>query len=264
MRPAVCSAWYTLGRIYRRGCGETALSENHLLNLPIASLDLLRGDRRTRLIAYLERWGHHATLLRYLDHWLDAQPEQATLGEARARALIATGRADEALHLLNALDAARGQTQTRWLLRLRALKGAGRTDDLRALARRPETIAVEDISRWLTYGDVCRAAGDLGEAAEAFGYVMELAPESGAPLRRLAELALETGDAATARGHLETLFVRTPDRRPTIEELHLLRSACEALEDTAAVAALTTQLAQREHEERAALESDLGLQLDDT
>ncbi len=103
-----------------------------------------------------------------------------------------------------------------------------------------------DVSAWLRYGDVCRAAGQPDEAADAYGRVAELAPESTAPLRRLAELALETGDAAAARGHIETLLVRNAERRPTVEELRLLRDACRALDDDAAVRSLDDQLARRE------------------
>jgi ATP-dependent DNA helicase RecQ len=237
--------------------GKT-LSESILLNLPAASLDLLRGDRRTRLIAYLERWDQHATLEGYVNGWLAAQPESVTLREVRARTLVALGRVDEAFALLDELDGERPRTQTRWLIRLHALKAAGRLDGLRALAPEPDEETEMDVSAWLRYGDVCRAAGRMDEAADAYGRVTELAPESTAPLRRLAELALETGDAAAARGHIETLLVRNADRRPTVEELRLLRDACRDLDDAAAVRSLDDQLARRESEERTTLEAEFG------
>ncbi|MHB8646417.1 MAG: RecQ family ATP-dependent DNA helicase [Thermomicrobiales bacterium] len=239
------------------------MSESILLNLPTASLDLLRGDRRARLITWLERWGHHAILLGYVDTWLDAQPESVTLREMRARALVALGRADEALIMLDALDAERPRTQTRWLTRLHALKMAGDHAALLALAPEPDEETELDVSAWLRYGDVCRAAGKPDEAADAYGRVAELAPESTAPLRRLAELALESGDAAAARGHIETLLVRNAERRPTVEELRLLRAACDALEDRAAVHSLDDQIARREAEDRAALEAEFGPKQDE-
>ena len=237
--------------------------ENYLLNLPAAGLALLRGDRRARLLNYLDRWDHPDALLRYVDDWLAEQPERVTLRESRARALVALGRADDALAVLDALDAERERTPARWAVRLRALAAAGRTDDLLALAPRPDDVDATHFFAWLRYGDVCRAVGRYDEAAEAYGSLSAIAPDA-APLHRLAELALETGDAATARGHLETIFVRNAERRPTVDELRLLHAACAALEDTEAVAALSTQLAQREHEERAAIEKELGLHLDDT
>jgi ATP-dependent DNA helicase RecQ len=111
---------------------------------------------------------------------------------------------------------------------------------------------------WLAYGDVCRAAGTLDRAEEAYRRAGELAPDAAAPVRRLAELQLQAGDAAAARGLLETLVVRE-ERSPTIEELRLLLGACRALDDAAAMATLEAQLAAREHEERVAVEAELGL-----
>lgn len=239
------------------------VSDSVLLNLPTASLDLLRGDRRTRLVTWLDRWGHHATLLGYVDRWLDEQPESVTLREVRARTLVALGRADEALIMLDALDTERPRTQTRWLIRLHALTITGDHAALFALAPEPDEETERDIAAWLRYGDVCRAARKLEEAADAYGRVAELAPDSTAPLRRLAELALESGDAAAARGQIETLLVRNAERRPTVEELRLLRDACCDLEDSAAVRSLDDQIARREAEERTALEAEFGHKEDD-
>lgn len=230
-------------------------TDNLLLDLPPAALDTVRGERRSRLIAYLGRWGHDSVLRAYLDHWLDAQPEGATLREHRARVLIAAGEATdatEALAILDTLDTERGVTQTRRQLRWDALRALGRHDDLLALAPQPEIVSAATAYDWLRHGDALRDVGMFDDAADAYAHVTELQPDA-APLRRLAALALAAGEPATARGHLETLFVRQPDHRPAAEELRLLREACAALADTAAVAALDAQLAAREREERDAL-----------
>jgi len=230
-------------------------TDNLLLDLPPAALETVRGERRSRLIAYLGRWGHDSVLRAYLDHWLDAQPEGATLREHRARVLIAGGEeaeAIDALAILDTLDTERGVTQTRRQLRWDALRALGRHDDLLALAPQPEIVSAATAYDWLRHGDALRDVGMFDDAADAYAHVTELQPDA-APLRRLAALALAAGEPATARGHLETLFVRQPDHRPAAEELRLLREACAALADTAAVAALDAQLAAREREERDAL-----------
>lgn len=265
-RSGVSVQWYNLparNETFTVATVGKLVSDSIILNLPAASLDLLRGDRRTHLVTYLERWGHHWTMLRYTEQWLTLEPDRVTLREWQARALVAVGRADEALAILDALDAERKQTQTRWALRLKALKAAGHIDDLLALAEQPESDDATEAYAWLRYGDVRRAAGRFDEAAEAYQQLAQIAPDA-APLHRLAELALDTGDAAAARGHIETLLVRNADRRPTVEELRLLRNACRDLEDGAAVRSLDDQIARRETEERTALEAEFGNQTDDT
>jgi len=232
-------------------------TDNLLLDLPPAALDTMRGERRARLIAYLHRWGHDAVLLAYLDAWLAMQPESATLREKRAAVLTATGEAEEALPILDALDAERGPTQSRRQARWDAFRALGRYDDLRALAPRPDDVSPATVNDWLRYGDALRDTGALDEAAEAYAQVAAIDPEA-VPTRRLAALALAAGDPAIARGHLETWFVRDPDHRPSVDELRLLRDACAALDDAAAVASLAAQLAAREREEREPLAASFG------
>ncbi len=232
-------------------------TDNLLLDLPPAALDTTRGERRSRLINYLSRWGHDAVLLVYLDYWLATQPESVTLREKRAVALIATGDAEAALPILDALDAERIPSQSRRQARWDALRALDDSDALLALAPRPEEASPAVVYDWLRYGDALRDTGALDEAADAYAQVAAIEPEA-VPPRRLAALALAAGDPAAARGHLETWFVRNPDHRPTVDELRLLRDACAALEDSAAVASLAAQLAAREREEREPLAATFG------
>ncbi len=118
-----------------RGCVQDE-TDNLLLDLPPVALAIMRGDWRARLIAYLHRWGHDAVLLAYLNQWLAAQPGSATLREKRAVTLSATGEAEAALPILDALDAERGPTQSRRQARWDVFRALGRYDDLRALAPR--------------------------------------------------------------------------------------------------------------------------------
>src|SRR5919199_1470439 len=97
---------------------------NPLLALTPTLLHHLTGARRTQFIAYLKHWNEHATLVRYLDTWLAAQPELATLRQARAEALIALGQFQAGLVELDALDREREATKERRRLRLVALTAA--------------------------------------------------------------------------------------------------------------------------------------------
>lgn len=232
-------------------------TNNLLLDLPPAALDTTRGERRSRLMNYLSRWGHDAVLLAYLDHWLTTQPESVMLREKRAGALIATGEADAAMPILDALDAERIPSQSRRQARWDAFRALGDSDALLALAPRPEEASPAVVYDWLRYGDALRDTGALDDAADAYAQVAAIEPEA-VPPRRLAALALAASDPAAARGHLETWFVRNPDHRPTVDELRLLRDACTALNDTAAVASLAAQLAAREREEREPLAATFG------
>src|SRR5919206_971174 len=103
---------------------EPTAALNPLLALTPTLLHHLRGARRTELIAYLRHWNEHATLLRYLDTWLAAQPELVTLRQARAEALIALGQLQAGLAELDALDREREVTKERRRLRLTALIAA--------------------------------------------------------------------------------------------------------------------------------------------
>src|SRR5919202_6412035 len=97
--------------------GEPPAALNPLLALTPMLLHHLTGARRTELITYLKHWHEHAILLRYLDTWLAAQPELATLRQARAEALIGVGQPAAALAELDALDQEREMSKTRRRLR---------------------------------------------------------------------------------------------------------------------------------------------------
>lgn len=231
---------------------------NILLALPTAAVAVLRGERRERLMKYLAAWGHDDALLRYLDQWLADQPDLATLREAQARALLGVGQAKETLAALDALDATRKPTQTRNALRIRALQALDQHDAIMSRTTRPQDATPENAFAWLSYGDHCRAAGQLDDAAEAYEIAADLLPDGRSLGRRAAELAMARGDAATARRLMEDHLARNAERRPFLDEVRLLREIARVLGDTETVADLAADLAARECAEREPLEAEFG------
>jgi ATP-dependent DNA helicase RecQ len=229
-----------------------------LLTLPPATLRLISGEARRRLVGYLNRWGYTDALLGYLDYWLQDQPEAVGLREGRARVLIDLGRGDEALPILDTLDAERSPTLTRRQLRLRALLAARRYNELDPAL---DTLAADDeqaLNAWLLRGDALRARGRFDEAATAYMEAGARDLASLAAVRRLAELALDQGDPAAARGQIDALMLR-PDFSPSIADIRILLRAAEAIGDEPAVDALRAQLAQHEQTEAQALITTLNL-----
>src|SRR5919108_3583747 len=96
-------------------------SSDPLTTFPTHLLAHITGERRRHLVEYLLRWGEPAAALAYLDSWLAAQPHLVTLREARARVLVELGRGREALAALDEVDAERGMSEGRRVLRTRAL-----------------------------------------------------------------------------------------------------------------------------------------------
>ncbi|NJN15809.1 MAG: hypothetical protein HC822_05740 [Oscillochloris sp.] len=167
---------------------------NPLISIPPAALALIAGEARRRLVSYLHRWDHGEVLLRYLDAWLALQPNAVSLREGRARVLADHSRGDEAVAMLDVLDAERAPTATRRRLRMQALISAGRFAELDPLLDALAEDEDQAAYAWLLRGDLERARGRLDEAADAYMEAGARDPRSLAAVRRLAELALDQGD----------------------------------------------------------------------
>ncbi|NTU85265.1 MAG: RecQ family ATP-dependent DNA helicase, partial [Chloroflexales bacterium] len=231
---------------------------NPLLEIPPAALALVAGDARKRLVAYLSRWGHHDALLAYLDAWLEDQPASVTLREGRARVLVDQGRGAEALAALDQIDAERAPSLSRRQLRARALLAARRFAELDLAL---DVLAEDEdqvLFAWLQRGDAMRARGQHEEAAEAYAQAAEIDPVALAPVRRLAELALDQGDPEAARGQIDALMLR-PGYTPAVADLQILLRAAELAGDPEAAPALRAQLAAHETADRAAIAAGLGI-----
>jgi ATP-dependent DNA helicase RecQ len=240
----------------------TATAEaNPLLDIAPAALSLIAGEARRRLVGYLNRWGHSAALLSYLDRWLAEQPGSVTLREGRARVLADTGHGAEALAILDTIDAERPASLTRRQVRLRAMLAAGRFAELDLAIDALLEDEDQAVTALLLRGDALRAQGRPDDAAESYSAAIARDPAGLAAVRRLAELALEQGDPEAARGQIDALMLR-PDFAPGIADLQILLRAAELADDQTAAAALRAQLADHESLDRAGLLSELGVRFE--
>jgi ATP-dependent DNA helicase RecQ len=241
-------AWYS---------NRMAHERNQLLELPPAALAIVAGDGRRRLVGYLSRWGHYDACLAYLDAWLADQPGSVTLREGRARMLVELGRGAEALGALDQLDAERPPSVSRRQLRVRALAAARRYSELDLALDALAEDEDQAVFSWLLRGDSLRGRGHLEEAAEAFRQAIERDPAAVAPVRRLAELALEQGDPEAARGQIDALMLR-PGYSPQAQDLQILLRAAELAADAEALPTLQSQLAALEAADRTATAEAIG------
>src|SRR4051794_33418307 len=148
-----------------------------LISLPSHILAHITGDRRKRLLEYLLRWGEPAAALACLDCWLGNQPHLATLREAHARVLIELARAQPALETLDQIDDERGMSESRRVLRLRALAALGRWDAAHTLLLEHPSTAND----WRLQAELLTHQGRFEEAAAAYAQVVELLPEGSVP-----------------------------------------------------------------------------------
>ncbi|NJM06626.1 ATP-dependent DNA helicase RecQ [Candidatus Gracilibacteria bacterium] len=229
---------------------------NSLLDLPGATLGLISGELRKRLVRYLTRWHHDEALLRYFDTWLVEQPTSIGLREGRARVLIELGRGDAALVVLAGIDAERSPTATRRQLRWRALIAARRFADLYAALDEQPNDPDQQLYLHLLRGDALRAEERFDDAAAQYQAALALDALSLAATRRLAELALQRQEPEVARGLIDALMLR-PDFTSGVAELELLAQAA-AMSADPALDDLRAQLAALEASERDALLNELG------
>lgn len=234
---------------------KTPIDAEQLTSLPENLVARITGDRRKHLVDHLLRWGAHAAALRCLESWLSGQPHLATLREARARVLVELGRPDEALVVLDAIDAERGITESRRSLRVHALAALGRWQAAHDLLGERQL----DATTWRMRADLFRKEGRLDAAAEACARAVDLMPEGSAPLRTLADLALAQGDPARARDLILGRQSRLPDLALDVRDLMVLREAATRLNDASALVALDRALAERRAAEQSALYNELGL-----
>lgn len=221
---------------------------NPLLALTPALLHHIRGDRRNQLLTYLKHWDEHATILRYLDVWLAADPNLATLRQARAEALIALGQQHAALGEIDALDEERGVTAGRRQLRVAALIALGAWDTLEQF---DPPLGTSD------RGEMLLAQGRPEDAKHVFAQAAAL--REGPPSLGEIRAAVACGELERARALLQERRSARGDAPMPLHELRVQQAVMEASGDREALAEIMVELGLLEGAERERLLELLGL-----
>ncbi|MBA3948011.1 MAG: RecQ family ATP-dependent DNA helicase [Herpetosiphonaceae bacterium] len=231
-----------------------------LLLLTPTQLQPVKGERRNRLIAYLQNAGEYPTLLHYLEVWLGGDPHLATLRQARAEVLVALGQPEAALAELDALDAERGTTAGRRALRLDALVKLGEWEAAHVLI----DLEVEDsTARARMHGDLLFQQGEWSEAATAYTAAgIDLNGEADPNLYAV-RLALAFGHAHRAHTILQQLYQRKPEAATTRAHLHVEREIAEQRRDQQTITRINAELARYRVEQQQSLLESLHLDPDD-
>ncbi len=232
------------------------MTDQPLLTLTPTQLQPLRGERRQQLISYLAAWDEQATLLRYLEVWLGAQPNLATLRQAHAETLLALGQPKSTLEILEALDAERGMSGGRRQLRATALAALGEADAALELLADDAASAETHLER----AAVFVAARRWDEAAAAYR-AAGLSLDGPAPAWRAVELAAAQADWPRAHRLLaDWQSLRTEPLAPA--QLRLAAQIAAGAADAAAAERYAELLRAAEQAHRDRVLAALGL--DDT
>ena len=230
----------------------------------LRSLDLtpqqtvsLDGNERRRLLNFLLRWEAFEDLHACLDLLNPRNPTLVSLRDARARALLAEGRPEEALPVMEERiqqkesSVAHGLLARVWL----ALDdvAAAREIAQTLLAERPESAAA-----WSLLGEVELTGGDEQAALAAYRRLHELYPNSRAYLWGMSSVHASSGDWVTASAYAVQLLRLAEEGSPlSVGYVRRLHGFFQASGESPRAAELEDQLARRRIEELAQLREAL-------
>lgn len=212
--------------------GETArrlLAESQIrLNRPQGAIDLLVGNASDpgedpALLGMLGRAeygaGNRDAAVAYFEQARRLAPEDANTNLLYATALIAEGKNDEAVEVLEALPDPGGESMRRDFLLIVAHTKAGDIATARTAASNLLETNRDNGTAHALVGSFKRGIGDTDAAAQHFRDALEREPENEAAFFGLASLALERGDIDAARGAVDALLDLRPASMPALTML---------------------------------------------
>ncbi len=215
------------------------------LDITIQQIPQLAGNERSRLLNFLLRWERGEETHACLDVLIPANPTLVSLLDLRVRALLAQGRADEALAVMEErLQHKTSLTAQALLARVHLARGA--VEAAHRVARALVEEREDSVMAWALLGEVELARGDKGAALAAYRRLNDLSPQSRAYLLGMVDLYRAYDDWVTASGYaVRLLRVADEDNPLPVSYLQRLRDYFRASGEETRVAELEVELARR-------------------
>ena len=223
------------------------------VGLTMAQACNLKGRDRSRLLNFLLRWERFDDLHKCLDVLIPLNPALVSLVDLRARALLAEGRAAEALAVMEErLQRRRSLTALALLARIHLAQGrlVSATGITRAMIKERE----DSMLAWALLGRIELGRGDKGAARAAYLRVRDLRPHGRAYLRGMLAVHRAEGDLVTASGYAVRLLDTAREDYPlAVGDYRRLRDYFRESGETTRVAEMEAALERRHAEELAEL-----------
>jgi len=227
------------------------------IGLTMAQVSQFRGGDRRRLLNFLLRWQHVHTLHACLDALVPLNPKLVSLLDLRAKALLAQGRPDEALPVMQRRIEQNASFPARALL-ARVHLARGDVEGARKIARALVEEREESAMAWNLLGEVELARGETEAALAAYRRLNELYPQSRAYLLGMTAIYQALDDWVTASGYAVRLLRLADEGSPLpVAYLHQLRDYFRASGEDMRVADLEADLVRRYADEMAELQESL-------
>ena len=219
----------------------------------------LNVNERRRLLSFLLRWQAFDDIHACLDVLIPQNPTHVSLLDARARALLAERRPEEALPVMEERLKHRESLPARALLaRIHLAREciAGAREIAHALIDERG----DSVMAWALLGQIELAVGDTEAAKAAYRRVREIRPHGRAYLRGAFAIYRAEGDLVTASGYAARLLDSAGDGNSLpVSDVRRLRGYFQASGETTRVAELDAELARRRADELAELRGVLSL-----
>ncbi|MFQ6102602.1 MAG: RecQ family ATP-dependent DNA helicase, partial [Anaerolineae bacterium] len=233
------------------GEGQSPLLDQLVLT-PQQTLQLSSNDR-SRLLNFLLRWDHAEEVHACLDVLIPRNPTLVSLLDLRVRALLAQGRPDDALAVMQKRLRLKSSLTARTLL-ARVHLAQGDVQTAHQIARTLTEENEDSVTAWGLLGQVELARGDTQAALNAYRRLGELRPYGRAYLLGMLSLYQALDDWVTASGYAVRLLRTADEETPlSVTYLRRLRDHFRASGEETRVADLEAELERRYADELAEL-----------